>query len=304
MTAAARLWRTPNHVDVVKTLGSIRRGGGDPAVRTGPGGSIWWVTSTPDGVGTLRLEPQPAAAAIWGTAWGDGAGWLLHQMPQLLGEGDDARGFEPRHPVVARAWRRHQDWRVPRTGRAFDACVGAVIEQKVTGIEARQAWRLLLAEFGEAAPGPAPPAMRAVPTPKVWRQIPDWKFRGVGVTPQRVNAIRAIAVAAAAIERSLDTCPAESDRILQALPGIGRWTSAETRQRAHGDADAVSYGDFHVAKDICWWLTGARGSDDDLTRLLEPYAGHRYRVQRLMELERVSAPRRGPRLAPSPHRFG
>ena len=90
--------------------------------------------------------------------------------------------------------------------------------------------------------------------------------------------------------------------MLRALPGVGVWTSAEVRQRAHGDADAVSFGDFHVAKDLCWWLTGERGDDARMAELLEPYVGHRYRVQRLMELAGVSAPRRGPRMAVPPHR--
>ena len=80
------------------------------------------------------------------------------------------------------------------------------------------------------------------------------------------------------------------------------WTSAEVRQRAHGDADAVSFGDYHVAKDICWWLTGERGDDARMAELLEPYAGHRYRVQRLMELAGAGAPRRGPRMAVPQHR--
>lgn len=64
----------------------------------------------------------------------------------------------------------------------------------------------------------------------------------------------------------------------------------------------MSFGDFHVAKDICWWLTGERGDDARMAELLEPYAGHRYRVQRLMELAGAGAPRRGPRMAVPQHR--
>ncbi|MDH4159799.1 MAG: DNA-3-methyladenine glycosylase 2 family protein, partial [Actinomycetota bacterium] len=36
--------------------------------------------------------------------------------------------------------------------------------------------------------------------------------------------------------------------------------------------------------------------------LLAPWHGHRYRVQRLMELAGGAAPRRGPRFAPPAHR--
>ena len=75
------------------------------------------------------------------------------------------------------------------------------------------------------------------------------------------------------------------------LPGIGVWTCAEVRFRAHGDADAVSFGDYHVAKNVGWALTGEEVDDDGLAELLEPYRPHRYRVQRLVEL--AGCPARG-----------
>jgi 3-methyladenine DNA glycosylase/8-oxoguanine DNA glycosylase len=91
------------------------------------------------------------------------------------------------------------------------------------------------------------------------------------------------------------------DRLLRSLPGIGVWTSAETRSRAHGDADAVSFGDYHIAKNVGYALTGEAVDDDGLAELLEPYRPHRYRVQRLVELARAGRPRRGARMAPRTH---
>jgi 3-methyladenine DNA glycosylase/8-oxoguanine DNA glycosylase len=88
---------------------------------------------------------------------------------------------------------------------------------------------------------------------------------------------------------------------MESLPGIGRWSSAEVAQRALGDADAVSVGDYHVAKDIGWAMTGAPVDDDGMLELLEPYRGHRFRVQRLIELSGIHRPRRGPRMAPRGH---
>ena len=93
----------------------------------------------------------------------------------------------------------------------------------------------------------------------------------------------------------------EAERVLRALPGVGVWTAAEVRQRAHGDADAVSFGDYHVAKNIGWALLGREIDDDALAELLEPYRPHRYRVQRLLELAGAARPRHGPRLAPRTH---
>jgi 3-methyladenine DNA glycosylase/8-oxoguanine DNA glycosylase len=81
------------------------------------------------------------------------------------------------------------------------------------------------------------------------------------------------------------------------VPGVGVWTSAEVAQRAGGDADAVSGGDFHLAAAVGWALTGRRTDDDGMLRLLAPYAPHRHRVVRLLFLtRRAQAPRRGPRL--------
>ena len=73
------------------------------------------------------------------------------------------------------------------------------------------------------------------------------------------------------------------------------------RFRAHGDADAVSFGDYHIAKNVGWALTGEEVDDDGLAELLEVYRPHRYRVQRLIELAGLSRPRHGPRMAPRRH---
>ncbi|WP_230985081.1 DNA-3-methyladenine glycosylase family protein [Microbispora oryzae] len=89
---------------------------------------------------------------------------------------------------------------------------------------------------------------------------------------------------------------AEADRLLRALPGVGVWTSAEVRQRAHGDPDAPSVGDYHLPAIVGWALTGRKADDDGMLELLEPFRGHRHRVIRLIELSGVRPPARGPRM--------
>jgi 3-methyladenine DNA glycosylase/8-oxoguanine DNA glycosylase len=121
------------------------------------------------------------------------------------------------------------------------------------------------------------------------------------VDPARSRAVVRAAQVATSLERTTGLPHDEADRRLRSLPGIGVWTSAEVRFRAHGDPDAVSFGDYHVAKNIGWALTGEEVDDDGLAELLEPYRPHRYRVQRLVELGRLSRPRRGPRMAPRTH---
>jgi 3-methyladenine DNA glycosylase/8-oxoguanine DNA glycosylase len=105
------------------------------------------------------------------------------------------------------------------------------------------------------------------------------------------------------LEEIAGMTPAEADRRLRSLPGIGPWTSAETRQRACGDPDAVSVGDVHLPGAVGWALTGQRGVDDaGMLELLAPYAGHRHRAARLVVLSGRRQPRRGPRLAPRDYR--
>lgn len=297
-----RVWRPGRPVDLAATLGSLARGRFDPAFRRQHSGAVWWATWTPGGPGTLLLEGRPRLGEVHATAWGAGREWLVGHVPELLGERDDVTTFVPGHRVVVRSWRRRPGWRVPRTGRVFEAVVAAVVEQKVTGAEARNGWRSILSRFGEPAPGPVPAGMHVTPPPPVWRQIPDWEYHRAGITPHRAATLVAVASVGPALERCAELPHAEARRRLRSVPGVGEWTSAEAAQRALGDPDAVSFGDFHLAKDLCFALTGERGDDDRLRTLLEPWAGHRYRVQRLVELAGVSAPRRGPRMAPAPHR--
>ena len=98
--------------------------------------------------------------------------------------------------------------------------------------------------------------------------------------------------------------PADASRRLQALPGIGPWTAAETIQRTHGDPDAITVGDLHLPKVIGYALTGLRGTDDaGMLELLEPYAGQRHRAARLILLTGVRPPRRAPRFSPRDYRL-
>ena len=69
------------------------------------------------------------------------------------------------------------------------------------------------------------------------------------------------------------------------------WTAAETRIRALGDPDAVSVGDYHLAHEVGFALTGERVDDDGMLELLAPWAGQRQRVIRLIGASGVPASR-------------
>ena len=298
----ARTWRPGRPVAVVPTLQALRRGGTDPAFRRPPDGSIWRATRTPDGPATLRVTGRPADGEVTGTAWGPGAAWVLDSLPAMLGADDDPVGFAPDHPVLAAAWRRFGGWRVPRTGLVLESLVPAVLEQKVTGTEARQAWATLLRWHGEPAPGPAPAGMRVPPSAAVWRAVPSWDWHRAGVDSARSRAVVSAATVARRLEEASALPRAEALARLRTVPGVGVWTAAETAQRALGDADAVSVGDYHLAAFVGWALTGERTDDAGMLTLLEPYRGHRYRAVRMLELHVPPQPRRGPRAVPRDYR--
>ena len=70
-----------------------------------------------------------------------------------------------------------------------------------------------------------------------------------------------------------------------------------------GDADAVPFGDYHVAHDVGSALLGRRIDDAEMAEVLEPWRGHRFRVVRLIQLSPFAhTERRGPRLSRVDHR--
>jgi 3-methyladenine DNA glycosylase/8-oxoguanine DNA glycosylase len=187
--------------------------------------------------------------------------------------------------------------RIGRTGRVLEALIPAVLEQRVPGVDAFRSWRLLVSRYGTPAPGPAPDGMRVPPSAQVWRAIPSWEFHRANVDPGRARTLIGCATRAESLERLTARTPAEAREALTSLPGVGVWTAAETAQRAFGDADALSVGDYHVSKMIGWTLLGRPVDDAEMVEVLEPMRPHRYRAVRLLEVSGLAyEPRRGPRL--------
>jgi 3-methyladenine DNA glycosylase/8-oxoguanine DNA glycosylase len=255
---------------------------------------VWRTCLTPEGPATLRLTTGQGAA-VAADAWGAGAAWLIAAVPALLGARDDPAGFSPTHPRLREAWRNHPGVRIGRSDRVLEALVPAVLEQKVVGAEAWRAWRYLVLRFGALPPGPAPPGMRVFPPPATWLRIPSWEWHRAGVEAVRARTVIEAARVADRLEETTRMAADDADRRLRALPGVGPWTSAEVRQRACGDADAVSVGDYHLPGAVGWALAGRKVDDAGMLALLEPYAGHRHRVTRLIELTGMGPPRHGPR---------
>jgi len=298
---AATTWRPQGPVDVRRTLSPLRRGGGDPTHRVTDDGAVWRTSLLPSGPVTCRLA-QRGLQEVEAQAWGPGSAEAVAGVADLLGGRDLADGFEPRHPLLAETARRVPGLRIPRTGRVVEALVPAVLEQKVTGKQAREAFRHLVLRHGAPAPGPAPSGMRVPPSPHAWRHVPSWEWHRAGVDPKRSRTICLAMRVAERLEQAVGLPPDEAARRLSAVPGIGAWTVAEIAQRALGDADALSVGDYHLAQDVGWALVGRPLDDDGMVELLEPWRPHRYRVVRLLQSSGVRKPRFGPRMTVQDHR--
>ena len=289
-------------VSLSHTLRPLRRGHLDPTFRTDPTG-VWRTLRTPLGPATLHLERVPAG--IRATSWGAGAGWALEGVPELLGAGDtwddcDVSG----NAFLADSLRRNPGLRLLRTRQVFEMMLAAILEQKVTGKEARHSWRVLITKYGEPAPGPAPVGMHVFPSAETWRRVPSWEWHRAGVGPDRSATIMRAAVVAASLERTLahGRGGAAIERALRSIPGVGVWTAAETTQRAHGDPDSPSVGDYHLPAVVGWALIGRPVDDDGMLELLSPWAGHRQRIMRLIESSGFAKPRFGPRMTVQDHR--
>jgi 3-methyladenine DNA glycosylase/8-oxoguanine DNA glycosylase len=283
-------------LDLERTLAPLRRGLGDRTIRLA-GARAWRATHTPDGPATLALEVR--SGEVVAEAWGPGADRALAGVPELVGLVDDATGFAPSHPLVAALARRFRGIRITRTRGVFESLLPAILEQKITGEEARRSYRAIIRRFGEDAPGPPEFGLRLAPAAERLVDVPYHEFHPLGVERRRSEVIRAAAGRAAWLEAAADLPIDEAYRRLTALPGIGPWTAAETAVRALGDADAVSVGDYHIPTLVCRMLAGEPGGTDArMLELLEPYRPHRARVIRLLEAAPLVGHRRGPRLAP------
>jgi 3-methyladenine DNA glycosylase/8-oxoguanine DNA glycosylase len=298
--AVTTVWRPHLPVDVRRTLSCLRRGAGDPTFRTDDRG-LWRTTRMPSGPATLLLV-QRGLHEVACAAWGEGAEEAVAGVPDLLGGRDDPTGFEPGHPLLAEAHARHPGIRVPRTGRVLEALLPAVLEQKVTGKEAFAAFRTLVLRFGSPAPGPAPAGMAVPPDAATWRRVPSWEWHRAGVDPKRMRTALACAQVAGRLEECVGMAPQDAERRLRAVPGVGLWTYAEVAQKALGDADAVSVGDYHLAAHLGWALLGRPLDDDGMLALLEPWRPHRHRVVLLVLASGARKPRFGPRMTVQDHR--
>lgn len=268
----------------------------------------------PGPCGPLILEAQQCRDQVDVTVWGapqtpaaareraleDARGWIgwCDEVPDLL-------ALTVNHPALHNAVRHVGAIPLSRLPRVQEAVGRSVLAQLVQGIEARRSMTQLTALAGD----PAGSGLWCWPTTVSLGSTPAFALRRCGISMRSARALHASAVDDQQLER-VRTNFSRLDARLRTIPGIGYWTSAETRL-ALGDPDAVSVGDYDLYETVCHALTGTPAehcNDALMLHLLTPYAGERGRIIQLVVraahrglLPRVR--RRAPRAALSAHRY-
>jgi 3-methyladenine DNA glycosylase/8-oxoguanine DNA glycosylase len=301
--------RVADRIDLIPITDRARRG----SVATRPRRGIVR-RAEPGPHGPLVYEATQAGDQVMVSVWGPEAtapedraaalhaarGWIgMHDRPPDLAD------VTVGHPALHHAARRVGTVRLSRLPRVQEAVGRAILGQLVQGIEARRSTAQLAALRGI----PAGCDLWSWPTATALGRTPAHAMRRCGISLKGATAIHHCAVDDPQLERVRDD-RGLLDRRLRAVPGIGPWTSAETRF-ALGDPDAVSVGDLNLPTTVCHALGGASGdacTDELMLELLEPYRGQRGRVIRLVVLAvrrglLPRARRRAPRAALSAHRY-
>jgi len=154
-SSAVRLTVQVPPVDLRRTISGLRRGGGDPTTVLARDG-LWRAIHTADGPATLHVHTpltDTLTTSVTAEAWGPGAESALARVPGMCGAGDRPESFVAHHEVVAEAIRRRPGRRLPAIGSLVDVLVPTIVEQKVTGDEARRSFGALCRHLGREAPG-------------------------------------------------------------------------------------------------------------------------------------------------------
>lgn len=287
--AIERVIPAPRPIDLKLTLAPLRHGNADPTIVLSAS-EAWRATRTPEGPATLHLEV--GEGAVRAEAWGPGAGWALETCPELIGQ-HDRHGWAPPHSVVRELHRRLRGLRVSRSSAVFEVLVPTIIEQRVSGADARRSYRRLVRRYGEPAPGPCKLSLQ--PTPDTLAALPYHSFHPFGIERSRAEILKRAASRASRLEEVAGMGREDAIRRLTAIQGIGQWSASYVRRVALGDPDAVIVGDLNLPQVVSWVLAREpHGSDTRMLELLDPFQGERGRTMLLIEASGIRPPPAGP----------
>ncbi len=285
-------------IDLTGTLRTLLMLSGDPTVRL-TDGRFERATLTPDGPGSIRADwgDDPSTARL--SAWGPGGSWLLERAEGLLGLEDRIDGFDPADKPLRDVWRRQQQRRLFRTRTLWHDLAWLIVQQRVTRVDAGRQWTRFVTASGADAPGPV--ELLTPPTPAATAALHYTDFHRFGIERQRAEYLRAAARIGDRLAGSVDGPFDEVRPKLAAIRGLGPWTMSSVASHTWGDADSVVVGDDGIPSMVTWFLAGeARGDDERMLELLEPYRPHRARVVQMVFASGVRPPRRHHRYARNP----
>ena len=285
---------------------------GAVARRNGPQ-HVW--RAEPGPCGPLRLEATVASGVLHCRVSGppdtpgDHVEWAVDAVRAWTGQLDEPgelRAVVDGHDVLRRVLLRIGEVRIGSIPRMFEALGRAIVHQLVQRTEAARSVAQVARHFGEPAGG----GVVTWPTPRQLGAVPAWQLRRCGISLRGARALHAAAVEDPRLEAAGAVDMAALDARLRSLPGVGPWTSAETRL-ALGDPDAVSVGDYNLHSWVTHALAGVDprdSSDDVMLELLAPFAPQRGRVVTLISRAMMTGllqgpPRRGPHARLSAHRY-
>jgi 3-methyladenine DNA glycosylase/8-oxoguanine DNA glycosylase len=280
------------------SFGPIVRGRSDPTSKIGRT-DLFRASRTPDGPATIHAAIERAdgeGGRVVAEAWGEGGPWLLERLDELLGLHTPAWTV-PAGGALGDLPRRATGLRLPKTHRVLELLVPVVLEQLVTGKESKRAFRGLVKNFSEPAPGPGL-GLTLPLSPEALRTLPPMSFLPLGVHPDHGKILRDLGWRAGRLEALMDVSHAEAYEKLTSLPGIGPWTAGLSMSLGFGDPDALAVGDYHLKNIVAYNLAGEeRATDERMLELLEPWRGKRGVVARVLMAYGKSPPRRGPRMS-------
>ena len=142
--------------------------------------------------------------------------------------------------------------------------IPAIIGQRITTVEAARQWNRL-AQLSTS-----------YPTAVQVGSMNTVDFHKIGIEQSRARTLANAARHFDAIARQDRESIEIAYTLLRSLSGVGPWTTAETLRRSHGWVDAVSEGDFHVARHFVYAMTGNRGgTDSEMLAILEQFRPYR-----------------------------
>ncbi len=212
---------------------------------------------------------------------------VVADLVDALETDDGVRAFSPGHPLLAKLHRARAGLRLVRVPWRFDVACCAVLQQRVTVREAWQEWGRIAKRYGAAVGG-----LRVFPSAESISRMDSWRFEELGVDPKRTRAMIGLA---RDVQRRGTFSWKDLARVrkhMHAVRGIGPWTTEMTLGFGYGDPDALPLADLHLPHLVTWALAReARGSDERMVELLEPFRGHRFRAVRLLLDAGIVVPR-------------